>query len=140
MFKVGKRVDDRNARVRSHLGDRVMCVSAQDDEIDPAFDITSHVRNGLTFTQRRVRLVYEDRVAAHRAEAGLKTEARPEAGFLKHEDHLFRIERMAIFTWVALDVVSELENRAYFAARQVGDGAHVFTGEPCGGGKNIRIV
>ena len=140
MLEVGERVDDRHARVGGHLGDGVVRVGAQHDDVDPALDIARHVGDGLALAERRVGLVDKDRVAAHGVDAGLEAQARAQAGLLEHQDHLLGVERVAILARVALDVVAELENGAHFAAGKIGDGAHVLAGQARGGGQNVGVL
>ena len=139
MLEVGERVDDGDARVGGHLGDGVVGVGAQHDDIDPALDVAGDVGDGLALAQGRVGLIDEDGVAAHGVDAGLKAEARAQAGLLKHEHHLLGVEGVAILARIALDVVAELEDGADFGAGEIGDGAHVFAGKARGGGKNVGV-
>ena len=127
VLKVRERVDDRHAGVGGHLGDGVVRVSAQHDDIDPAFDVARHIGDGLALAERRVGLIDEDGVAAHGIDSGLEGQACAQAGFLKHEHHLLGVKGMAILERIALDFVAQLENGAHLGRGQIGDGAHVFT-------------
>jgi hypothetical protein len=140
MLEIGERVDHRHARVGRHLGDGVVRVGAQHDYIHPALYVTRHVGDRLALAERRVGLIHEDRVAAHGVDAGLKGQARAQAGLLKHQHHLLGVEGMAILARIALDVMTQLENGAHFAAGQIGDGAQVFAGQPRRGGENVGIL
>ena len=72
MLEIGERVNDRHPRVGGHLGDGVVCVGAQHDDVDPAFEIPRDVGDGLALAERGVGLVDKDGVAAHGVDAGLK--------------------------------------------------------------------
>ena len=61
--------------VSGHLGDGVVGISAQYDDVYPAFDIAGDIGDGLALAQRRVGLVDEDGVAAHGVDAGFEGEA-----------------------------------------------------------------
>ncbi len=102
--------------------------------------IARHVGDGFALAERRVGLVDEDGVAAHGVDAGLKGEARAQAGLLKHQHHLLGVEGVAILARIALDVVAELENGAHFGAGEIGDGAQVLAGETRGGGENVGVL
>ena len=76
-----------------------------------------HVGNGFALAQLHAGLIDEDCIAAHGVDAGLEAQARAQAGLLKHEHHLFGVERMAVLAGIALYVVAQLENCTHFRAR-----------------------
>jgi len=117
MLEVGERVDDRDARVGGHFGDRVVRVGAQHDDIDPALHVARDIRDGLALAEGRVGLIDKDCIAAHGVDAGLEGEARAQTDFLKHEHHLLGVKGVAILARIALDIVAELEDGADFGAR-----------------------
>ena len=115
------------------LGDGVMGVGAEDDEVHPALDVVGHVGEGFTLAERGLGLVDEDGVAAEGVDGGLKGEAGAKAGLLKEHDELPGVEGVAEVFRVGLDGVAELHDGGHLADGEVCDGAEVAAVEALGG-------
>ena len=133
VLEVGERVDDGDARAGGHLGDGVVRVGAEDDDVHPALEVVGHVGEGLALAEGRLGLVDEDGVAAEGVDGGLEGEAGAQRGLLEEHDHLARVERVAEVFGMVLDGVGELHDGGHLLHGEVGDGAEVAAGETLGG-------
>ena len=91
VLEVREGIDDGGLGAGGHLGDGVVGVGAEDDEVHPALEVVGHVGKGLALAERRLSLVDEDGVAAEGVDGGLEGEAGAERGLLKEHDHLARV-------------------------------------------------
>ena len=103
--------------VRGHLGDGVVRVGAEDDDVHPALEVAGHVGEGFALAEGRLGLVDEDGVAAEGVDRGLEGEARAQRGLLEEHDHLLGVERVAEVFGVALDGVRELHDGGHLLRR-----------------------
>ncbi len=122
-----------DAGAGGHLGDGVVRVGAEDDEVHPALEIMGHVGEGLALAEGRLGLVDEDGVAAEGVDGGLEGEAGAQRGLLEEHDHLARIEGVAEVFGVVLDRVGELHEGGHLLDGEVADGGEMTAGEALGG-------
>ena len=104
-------------RAVCHLGDGVVRVGAEDDDVHPALEVAGHVGEGFAFAERGLGLVDEDGVAAEGVDCCLKGEASAEGCLLEEHDHLLGVERVAEVFGVVLDGVGELHDGGHLLRR-----------------------
>ncbi len=88
MLEIGEGVDDGDLGAGGHLGDGVVGVGAEDDDVHPALEVVGHVGEGLALAERRLGLVDEDGVAAEGVDGGFEGQARAQGRLLEEHHHL----------------------------------------------------
>src|SRR5208283_2401339 len=109
MKTIRKSVNDGNSDGIGHLIKNSLLVDTRDNPLDPAFEIASHVRNGLALPEARLGVVEKHNVAPHALDADLKGDPGTERGLLEYQGDVLSTQRGGIFRGACLDIGGAVE-------------------------------